>query len=369
MADLAPAAAARHAPAPGDVAVRVEADLDFHGPQYAALYAASAATVFQHPLWLDLLYRRVAPALEASPLVVTGRGRDDGELRFVLPLIVRSRNGIRLLEAADLGVGDYAAPVVARRWNPPKGLARAVRNALPPHDVLRIDKIRDEAAARWRALLGGEASRAPFSTHAVAVSAPYSEWRDGALGKSFAKYLDRRKKRFIKSGAATLKHLENEAAIREAIAAMAALRAGRFGNDPIQYEPVKRFYADLAVAGARAGLARTYSLLQDGETVGHLFGLTSGGCFHYLLIGCDYERFGRHSPGLLLYDLIIEDWIAAGGTAFDFTIGDEPFKRDFGTIATPMHRIAVPATALGRLALFALEARTRLRGNAGGAPA
>ena len=53
--------------------------------------------------------------------------------------------------------------------------------------------------------------------------------------------------------------------------------------------------------------ARTYRLSLDGASVGYVFGLTWNGRFHYLLIGCDYAAHGRHSPGLILYDMIIED--------------------------------------------------------------
>ena len=113
---------------------------------------------------------------------------------------------------------------------------------------------------------------------------------------------------------------------------------------------------------ARAGeLARTYRLSLDGEPLGYVFGLTWSGRFYYLLIGCDYERHGKHSPGLLLYDGIIEDWLRDGGTVFDFTIGDEPFKQDFGTVATPMFALKRSASWRGRLASAAFDAREQLR--------
>ena len=107
--------------------------------------------------------------------------------------------------------------------------------------------------------------------------------------------------------------------------------------------------------------ARVYQLKLDGADVAQAFGLVLGGRFYYLLIGADYERFGKHSPGLVLYDLLIEEWIKEGGTVFDFTIGDEAFKRDFGTAPTAMHALVETATLKGRLALSAFDAMRGLR--------
>jgi CelD/BcsL family acetyltransferase involved in cellulose biosynthesis len=129
----------------------------------------------------------------------------------------------------------------------------------------------------------------------------------------------------------------------------------------VQHPAALDLYRSVAVEGARSGFARTYSLETDGEVVGITFAITAAGRLNYLLIGCDYARFGRHSPGLLLYDGMIADWINEGGDVFDFTIGDEPFKTDFGTHRTPMSGLTRAATWRGSLALSALDLRETWR--------
>lgn len=347
----------------GDIRVTVEPGFDFAGPEYRTLYEESDATAFQHPLWLDRFYRMLAPARRARKLVVTGRDPRDGGLRFVLPMIRRRLSGVRVVDTADLGVSDYAAPVVARDWNGlERGLASSVREALPPYDVLRIRPIRAETVSAWRAFFDIEPEELDFSAHAASLHAPFSSWRSAAYGKSFAKYLDRKKKRFLKSGAVELRVVRDPAETSASIAAIRALRAGRFTGDLIQQQATVDFYAEIAAAGAESGYGRTYKLTHDREPVGYVFGACHNGRFHYLLIGCDYERFGRHSPGLVMYDMMIEDWIDAGGEVFDFTIGDEAFKSDFATEPTGMHAMIAAASPLGKLALAAEGLRTRLRG-------
>src|SRR5258708_4369402 len=69
------------------------------------------ATAFQHPLWLDSLYRKLVPSAAAKPLIVVVRYRATGALAAVLPLLRVRRGPMRTIEFADLRVSDYLAPV------------------------------------------------------------------------------------------------------------------------------------------------------------------------------------------------------------------------------------------------------------------
>lgn len=343
-----------------DTHVAVVTDFATLCADYANLFEASGGGAFQHPLWLDAFYRRLVPARNARPLLLTGRDHD-GRLQFVLPLILRIKSGVSLLESHDLGVSDYAAPVVRRGFVATAQTRASVAAALPAHDILRIRPVREEAVSSWTELLDITARQLDFSAHATTLKPSVDAWRAVSLSDNFARYLDKKKKRFFKTPGATLRLLGDSMEITKAIGSIQSGRAGRFAGDLIQDDRVRDFYAEVAVEGARAGFARTYALSVEGQDIGHVFGLTQGGRFHYLLIACDYETHGRHSPGLILYDGMISDWISAGGTVFDFTIGDEPFKLDFGTHPTAMFELRSLPTWRGRLAHAAFEAREQLK--------
>ena len=342
------------------LSVTVETDLALLADDYAELFADSSASAFAHPIWLQAFFGRLAPARGASPVIIAVRD-GDGRLQAVLPLIRRSKSGVTLLESHDLGVSDYAAPVVRSGFLPDAGLRGRIAASLPAHDILRIRPVREEVVQIWTALLDVAPRRLDFSAHAAELPASLEDWRAAALDVSFARYLDKKKKRFFKSAGAALRLLVDDAEIRRAIASIQTGRAGRFEGDLIQDDRVRDFYAEVAVEGARNGFARTYALSFDGGDIGHVFGVTHNGRFHYLLIACDYENHGRHSPGLILYDGMIADWIAADGKVFDFTIGDEPFKSDFGTRPTAMFELRRLPTWRGRLAQAAFEAREQLK--------
>jgi CelD/BcsL family acetyltransferase involved in cellulose biosynthesis len=339
-------------------------DFPFRSAEFADLVQRSDATAFQHPFWLDALHRIWSPARGAETVTVAGRA-EDGRLCFVLPLLLRRRSGIALLETTDLGVSDYAAPLADQAWFRSLGhgdaLAKAVAQVLPHHDLLRIRPVRPEHVPLWSAFLGGDVRALDFGAHAVSVHGSVESWRKLALSDSFARILARKHKRFFKAPTARLHVLQDPARIAEAMRQMAKWRVGRFEGDVIQDPAALAFYTAVAVEGAGSGFARTYALEAEGEVIGLTFAIGAAGRLNYLLIGCDYARFGRHSPGLLLYEGMIADWIAQGGDVFDFTIGDEAFKTDFGTTRTPMAEITRAASWRGSFALTAFRLRERWR--------
>ncbi|WP_034884857.1 GNAT family N-acetyltransferase [Ensifer aridi] len=73
------------------------------------------------------------------------------------------------------------------------------------------------------------------------------------------------------------------------------------------------------------------------------------------------------SPGELLFYRIIERLSAEGVTLFDFGIGDQPYKRSWCTIETPLRDIILPLTLRGYLAAAvqraAAEVKRAIKGN------
>jgi CelD/BcsL family acetyltransferase involved in cellulose biosynthesis len=341
-------------------AAAFEPAFDFGGSDYGRFFRSAVATAFQHPVWLTAFQRILAPARDAVAGALTLRD-DDGVLLAVLPVTLRRTGGIRLLEAADLGVCDYCAPAVdASCGMDGAALGAAMAAALPGHDVLRIRNIRPEHAAFFEALSGATAHAAGFSAHATRLAASLPEWKAASLAPGFAKSFDRKLRKFAELPGTGIGIVAGPDDAAAAISTLADLRAGRFSGDMIAMPAICAFYQHVAREGAAAGFARTFHLSIASETIGVLFGIAHGGRFNYLLIGCDYANHGRLSPGMVLYDHAIGASIAAGDAVFDFTIGDEPFKRDLGTAPTPMVSIESAQNLAGRAALMALGLRARL---------
>ena len=110
----------------------------------------------------------------------------------------------------------------------------------------------------------------------------------------------------------------------------------------------------MAIEGAREGFARTECLLLSGEPIGVQFGLIQRDIYSQLLIGADIERHQRLSPGLLAVDASVRAAIEAGERVYDFTIGDHPYKQQFGAQAIPLHEWHRARTLRGGAALLGI---------------
>lgn len=345
------------------VDVSTQNTFDFASEEYRDLFSNSEATAFQHPNWLSVFYRMLVPNRDAQKLIITGRDTSTGTLIFLLPLIRRDIRNVVLIESADLGVSDYSAPIIRKglveNLRQYDALSKSIAAAIGKYDVLRIKPIRDEMRQYWAVFFKSSPNALNFSAHASVIKAPYDAWRLEAFGKSHAKYIDRKTRRFEKNADVTLEIVpDNE--IDEAIGFVQEQRKGRFEGDPIQQDLVRSFYTCIAKYGGPNGIARTYQMKANGQRVGVIFGLIHNQRYYYLLIGCDYQSYGKHSPGLIMYDRIMASWSEEGGKVFDFTIGDEPFKAKFGTKPTQMYEILEAGSLLGRLAKLAYELKNRM---------
>jgi len=252
--------------------VAVENAFNFSSPEYAALYESSAATAFQHPIWLSNLYGRLLAHNNAAPLVVVVRRTSDQSLAMVLPLVKRRYGLLKVVEFADLRVSDYAA-VVADRRNflailDEGSLQRRLRHLLAPYDVLRIGKLGDDALRMNRLFGILEPRRMPTNAYAVPLLASFDDWRAQYLNRSYAKELGKKMRQLERKGQVRFEQVTADEQLRETFEAMRVFRRDRFevngGGELLQVPAYFDFYLGVA---ARPELARTYRLTLEGETI------------------------------------------------------------------------------------------------------
>ena len=347
------------------VSVGVEPGFDFGSSEYEALFAESDATAFQHPVWLAELYRSLGPSKGAEALVVTVR--EDRRLALVLPLMRRRRNGLRVVEFADLGVSDYAA-AICRRGDFDRiaaaDLGGRLRQAIRPFDMMRIMRQRADGPDLAALLNGASRRSSDDHAHAVAIEPPFAEWRARSIDASAVRELDRKRRKLGRKGDVRLERAAPDR-IPAVFAASRAFRTSRLegrGLQDVLSDPATlAFYVAVAQAGAASGFATTYELTLDGEIVGTLFGLNHRGRFLVLVTSFD-GGFKTLSLGKLLFEDVIADRIAAGDTVFDLTTGDEGYKQQFGTTPTDLDNVVARGSLLGRAAdaILSTDQGTRL---------
>ena len=347
-----------------------EDGLDFLSPGYRRLFERSAATPFQDPVWLDRLYTTLAARRRADRLVVTVRVAGSGLLVGLLPLVRRRHRGIRRVEFADLGVCDYAAPVLDRahaaaiRQDP--AVRRGIRAALGRFDLLHVERLAGSGSQVTELLGGGTVRRHSYDTHVIALPAPSAGWPGGVLDASMTRRLEQKRKRVRPKGGAALRVVTDPAEVDDLMRRMQGYRrerfAGRRAVDLVQDPACFEFYRQAAHDGLLSGgPARLFVLDVGGEPAAVALDLVDAERHLFLLVGYDVGRLRNCSLGLLIVDELARSAVAEGLHTFDLTVGDEPYKADFGARPTPMFAVRRARTlrGLGAAALADLEAWVR----------
>lgn len=350
--------------------ISLENSFDFLSPEYADLFADSAATAFQHPRWLAALYSKLLAPNSAEPLIIVVRFAADRRLAMVLPLVRRRYALLRMVEFADLRVSDYVSPVAGPQTFAAiiddKDCVRRIRRLIKPYDLLRIGKLAERSLPLER-LFGIERESMGMNAYATPLGDSFEQWREHRLQKSYCKELDKKSRQLHRKGAVRFERAREPADIHAVFEAMKHYRGLRFGGpeeggDLLQSRAYFDFYHGMALEG-RDDATRCYGLWLDDRVIAGVLGLAHrGSSFLVIMGGFDFEGFKNQSIGSLMFEQVARDCIERGERFLDFTIGDEPYKLTFGAQPAPMSRIIRAGSPLGYVAETLAESLPTTKG-------
>lgn len=333
--------------------------------QWRELEAGGAATPFQTRAWLLPWYRIVAPAFGVSPLFATLRERASGRPLMLLPLCLRRRHGVLRVEFPDLGTSDYNAPLLAPGFAPEMSMGddgfaalwQDILAALPRADLICFEKMPETLAGRPNPL-ARLAGATPMRGSAWGIELPESRAAYEETLKTVIRGELRRKRRNLeREGPMRYRPARLEAEGRQVFEALKRQRRIRWPNDILGDPAFLRFYEAAIFDAWPEGLGRLSALWIGDEIAATLFALAHDGRYLLLLHSFEPERWGTNSPGIVAIDSAISDQIDCGTAYFDFTIGDEPYKQQFGVQGTRLYSYHHPVSPLGRLALAMSRAK------------
>jgi CelD/BcsL family acetyltransferase involved in cellulose biosynthesis len=121
------------------------------------------------------------------------------------------------------------------------------------------------------------------------------------------------------------------------------------------------FYRALACDAASRPLAHV-SRLDVGTTAAAInLGLVHRGRYYHLLASYDDGEVSRFGPGAAHLHDLMQYAIAQGCSLFDFTIGDEGYKRDWSDTELALYDHIAAVTLRGALVALPLTAARRLK--------
>lgn len=337
-------------------------------PVWRRLEAQGGSSVFQSFDMFAAWARHLAPARKVDWFVVVILDKATGDPVLLLPLMVHAVGSVRVIEAADLEVADFCGPVLARGFQPTRAQMRAlwarVRDALPRADVLRLSKLQAAIAGRPNPLLLLDNVQPIKLSNFKTALDPAHSWRKRMPDK-LASELTIRRRKLDKRGQVSFVTATTDKQADQFYAAMIAQRAARctaMGRDNILDDAATRaFYRALIKPSDQAGIGVMQALLVDETIIATGFGLRHGGAFHMIFPAFQAEGWRNYSPGLHFFVASMQ-WSADEGLGhYDFTIGEEGFKRDLGAEEFPLYEHLVALTPRGLPVMLDASMRRTVR--------
>lgn len=327
-----------------DVAISVEQDFDFLSREYVSFFNLRRGTVFQSPLWMDRVHRRLAADLSARQHTITFRRPEDGVLLAVLPLVLQRVAVLQVLQPADFGVCDYNSVVgdrfVLDALAADPDVRKRLDELLSVGNVLLFRKIRSDGFDPAKLLDRPQVTPCENSAFWSDVGDDFEAWQRRTMRRKFSKELGRLARQLEREcGNYEHRAAASEQEVREAFAFLKEVRQGRFEKDLLERDPYWSFYLDFAVAGLRSGDCVTYVSYLDGKPVAVLFGLTGEDQFHAVLLGFDAERFGKHSVGMQIIYRVIALRFRQGFRRIDMGLGNSGYKSHFRVEETKLNNL------------------------------
>jgi CelD/BcsL family acetyltransferase involved in cellulose biosynthesis len=366
---LSPAAAL------GDVRIEVYEDLAAIERDWRAFEPQADCTVFQSFDWLAAWQRHIGVLNGVKPAIVVWRD-GSGAIQILLPLAVRKAGIVRELTWLGSELCDYNAPLLAANFSARIDAKRFmtlwqdIARCLQAHpnlrfDVVDLEKMPETVGAQQNPMrhLGGTMTPSgAYSTHLT------GDWETFYTTKrsSATRRRDRTKrKKLSEFGPLTFVSPADASDILHTLDTLMVQKARSFAHMGVANLFARPghadFYRALATDPATRPLVHV-SRLDVGTTAAAVnLALTYRGCYYHLLASYDDGELSRFGPGAAHLHDLLHYAIDHGFKVFDFTIGDERYKRDWCDTELKLYDYITPATWRGALVATPMLAGQRLK--------
>jgi CelD/BcsL family acetyltransferase involved in cellulose biosynthesis len=361
-----------HPQACADIALAVYHDLAAVEPVWRSLQDHGVCTAFQSFEWLSAWQRHVAPHGSVSPCIVVARDPAGAPL-MILPLAIVGRGFARELTWLGSDLCDYNAPLMAAEaaqlgpadfaglWQ--RITARLQADPRTRHDLIRLEKMPPTIGDLANPMLALPAALNPSGSYLTPLAPTWDAFY-AAKRSSPTRRRDRSKRKHLgEFGEVRFVTAQDRADALDTLAVLVEQKSKTFARHGIANLFARPgyldFYRDLAGNPATRDLVHISRLDVGTQVAATNLGLVFGGCYYHVLASYTDNELSRRGPGAAHLNDLLAYAIGRGLKTFDFTIGDERYKRDWCDGVQPLYDhvavtgwrgalVAGPAMALTR---------------------
>ena len=358
----------------GDLRLTIYDDLAAVEADWRAFEAVADGTVFQTFEYLSTWQRHVGARRGVRPAIVVGRDAA-GSMLFLFPLAVRPGRLARELQWLGSDLCDYNGPLLApaftERFTTARFLAlwQEMLRRLQDHpqlgfDWVNLSKMAAKVGAQPDPMLALGTTANPSGAYLTRLAPDWESFYAAKRSSSTRRRDRTKRKRLGDMGAVRMVNVEADERpsaldILMAQKARAFARMGvanLFANDGYP-----EFYRALAGDPQTRALAHVSRLDVGAVPAALNLGLVWRGCYYHLLASYDDGEVSRFGPGAAHLHELMQYAIEHGCHVFDFTIGDERYKRDWCDTELTLYDHIAAVTWRGALVAAAVETRQKLK--------
>ncbi len=328
----------------------VTSDLPMVATLWQSMQTSATLTAFQTLSWLNTWQDKVGPLLREKPAIVVIFDNQQGPL-CILPLAISGKL-LRSLKWLGADLCDYNSPVLATdfasRCSPQQfkqiwlTITRLLR-ATPDFrfDLCNFDKMPEVIGTIPNPMLQLPVMRNASSAHIAHLGTDwdsyYAEKRSSATRKKERKQL----KQLADYGEVRFTTVTDPGKITETLDILFAQKAttfARMGIENLFARPGNRqFFEALASQPETSSLVHLARLDIGDIPAAASYGLMLNGVYYLIISSYTDHDLARHGPGRVHLSELMGYAITQGIKDFDFTIGDESYKRLWADLEMPIY--------------------------------
>jgi len=341
---------------------------------WRAFETEADCTAFQTFAWHDAWQRTIGDRSRARPAIV--EGRDGGRLLFIMPLAVEPGVLARRLvwHASDLC--DYNQPLLAADFfeRVPAGrfaaLWEEIGASIRSRHSLRYDVVILEGMPES---IGGHDN--PFrqlrvtphssSAYMMRIAGDWETFYRDKRSSATRRHDRSKRKRLAESGAVSFITAATACDAEITLDAFFAQKAASFATRGVPNflaRPGTRdFYRAVASDPSLSGVVHVSRLQVGGIAAAANLGMVFRGRYYHILASYDGGPISRFGPGTAHLHALIDYALQRGCSEFDFTVGDEPYKRDWCDQVTRLHDFRGAQTLRGSAVVTGARMASRVK--------
>ena len=354
----------------GRIRLSLHSDLSSIEKDWKSFEQSADCTVFQSFDWLGAWQRHIGSRAGIKPCVVLGID-DEDRLLFIFPLAI-SPGGVARLTWLGSELCDYNAPLLAPDFQLRAGksiaalwekVLRQIAAAGLRFDLIHFEKMPEVIGAQPNPFLQLPTSRNPSAGYMSQLSGNWEQFYERKRSASRRKGDRNRLKRLASYGEVRLVSPETPEEKERTVQKLLTQKSWAFermGVADLFLRPgYREFFTELALQ--RPQLCHVGRLEAGRIWAATNFGLTFRGSYYHVLCSYEQRAISAFGPGGVHLRELMRFALEKGFGRFDFTIGDEPYKREWSDIKISLHDYTVARTFRSWPQAAAIGARRYLK--------